>query len=81
MEKEMSEYQPLRSASEADLLDMDDCVAGYRSGLHGESEPGSDKSKSFWHGWRNGMIDSRRAPIDEACVNLAREIVARQRAH
>jgi hypothetical protein len=52
-------------------------VAGYRAGLDGTSEPGSDKSRSYWHGWRNGMMDSGRATIDDAQAKLAREIVGR----
>lgn len=77
----MSEYQPLSTAAEADFLDMDDCVEGYMSGLRTEEEPGSDKSKSFWHGWRNGMIDRGKIPIDEAAQNLCREMIRRQKAH
>ena len=56
-------------------------MAGYLAGLHGEPEPGSDKSKSYWHGWRNGMMDTGRLPHDEAARNLAAEVVRRHRAH
>jgi len=77
----MSEYQPLSTAAEADLLDMDDCVSGYRAGLRAQPEPGSDQSKSFWHGWRNGMIDRGLIPVDAAAMNLVSEIVRKQRAH
>lgn len=77
----MSEYQPLSSAHELDVLDDADCVAGYMAGLDGAPEPGSDKSKSYWHGWRNGMMDKGQLPIDEAARNLAHEVVLRQRAH
>ncbi|WP_238512800.1 hypothetical protein [Pandoraea apista] len=77
----MSEYQPLSSVRELDVLDEGDCVAGYLAGLDGAPEPGSDKSKSYWHGWRNGMMDKGRLPIDEPARNLAHEFVRRQRAH
>lgn len=77
----MSEYQPLKSAAELDLLDMDDCVTGYRAGLHGDAEPGSDKSKSFWHGWRNGMMDTNRMPHDADARAVAGEYVRQLRAH
>ena len=53
----MSEYQPLSSVRDLDVLDEADCVAGYLAGLDDAPEPGSDKSKSYWHGWRNGMMD------------------------
>lgn len=77
----MSEFTPLSTAAEADLLDMDDCVEGYKRGLRADPEPGSDKSKSYWHGWRNGMMDRGLIPIDDAARNLVSEIVRRQRAH
>lgn len=77
----MSEYQPISSLRELDLLDADDIVAGYRAGRDGASEPGSDKSKSYWHGWRNAMMDRRQIPHDEASTSLAREFVLKQRAH
>ena len=56
-------------------------MAGYLAGLHGAPEPGSDKSKSYWHGWRNGMMDTGRLPHDEAARNLAAEVVRWHRAH
>lgn len=77
----MSEYRPLSSACDLDVLDDADCVAGYRAGLNDAPEPGSDKSKSYWHGWRNGMMDKGRLPIDGAARNLAHEFARRQRAH
>jgi ribosome modulation factor len=61
----MSEYAPLSTQAEYAALDDEECVAGYHAGLCGDSEPGSDKSKSYWHGWRNGMIDSGRIEYDD----------------
>lgn len=40
-----------------------------------------DRSKSYWHGWCNGMMDKGRLAIDEPARNLAAECVRRQRAH
>lgn len=77
----MSEYKPLTTVAELDHLNMDECVEGYRAGLRGEPEPGSDKSKSHWHGWRNGMMDTRRMPYDADAAALARALVAKHRAH
>jgi len=77
----MGEYQPLSTISELAVLDGDDCVAGYCAGLDGAPEPGSDRSKSYWHGWRNGMMDSGRMPHDEASRKLAAEFVRKLRAH
>lgn len=44
-------------------------------------ELGSDKSKYYWNGWRNGMMDTGRLPIDGAARQLAAEVVRHQRAH
>jgi ribosome modulation factor len=81
-EDDMSEYTPLSTHAELDLLDMDDCVEGYRAGLNGRTEePGSDKSKSYWHGWRNAMIDRRLMEPDEAWYSLLREGIAKRHGH
>lgn len=78
----MSEYQPLTTIADYDALDTDECVAGYRAGLAGETqEPGSDKSKSYWHGWRNAMIDRGFAPPDAASAAFVAVCMARQRAN
>ncbi|CUJ53288.1 Uncharacterised protein [Achromobacter xylosoxidans] len=73
----MSEFQPVRTKADLELLDDGEMVAGYISGLNGNEEPGSDKSRSFWHGWRNGRSDRGLAPVDDAQMQLAREIVGR----
>lgn len=76
----MSEYQPVRTMAELKLLDSDEIVQGYRAGLDapfGAPEPGSDKSRSYWHGWRNGSSDGGHRAIDPAQRQLAREIVGK----
>lgn len=60
----MSEFIPVETAEDLNGLDEDEIVAGYRSGFHGEPEPGSDKSRAFWHGWRNGRVDIGLAKPD-----------------
>lgn len=54
-------------------------VAGYMDGLYNAAAPGSDKSRSYWHGWRNGMVDGRHAEMDDAQAMLARELVGKYR--
>lgn len=71
----MSEFNPVSSKNDLSVLDEDDMVAGYRAGLRGDTEPGSAFSRSYWHGWRNGMVDSKRAEIDYNQTMLAREVV------
>lgn len=62
-------------------LDEDECLAGYRSGLQGEPEPGSDKSRSFLHGWRNGMVDKGHLPISREQEEYAKSFVAKSHSH
>lgn len=54
----MSEARtPVTTLFELDQLDLAEMAEGYRSGMDGEPEPGNNRSKSFWHGWRNGAGD------------------------
>lgn len=76
----MSEFQPVATLSDLEKLDADEMLDGYRSGLAEEPQPGSDKSKSFWHGWRNGMMDRGKLPHDDAANALVREMGAKHRA-
>ena len=73
----MAEFQPVRSISDLDALDSDEMIAGYWAGRDGEPEPGSDKSRAFWHGWRNGRADGCHDQIDGAQRELARHVVGR----
>lgn len=77
----MSEYQPVATMDDLKNLDSDEMVEGYRSGLSCEPEPGSAKSRSFWHGWRNGMMDRGKLPHDDAANALVREMGAKSRAN
>jgi len=73
----MSEFQPVATKAELEMLNDGEMVEGYMSGLNGDAEPGSDKSRSHWHGWRNGMVDSGRVQIDSSQMKLVREVVGR----
>lgn len=77
----MSEFAPVSTMADLDLLDQDEIVAGYLAGLSDPTEPGSDKSRSYWHGWRNAQSDRYRVPPDIHQQQLAAEIVRKWRAH
>ncbi|WP_429497063.1 hypothetical protein ACQUFY_10870 [Robbsia andropogonis] len=77
----MSEFKPCADRADLSSLNDADIVDGYCAGLIGDAEPGSDKSRSYWHGWRNGMADSGRMDLDDAMRKLASEVVAYSRAH
>lgn len=77
----MSEFKPVSTLKDLENLDSDEILRGYREGWDGAQEPGSDKSRSYWHGWRNAMADKNKIPHDSAMSQLAVEYVRRQRAH
>lgn len=77
----MSEFQPITTVADLELQPIHEIVAGYLSGLANAPEPGSDKSRGFWHGWRNGRMDGGYAKPDAAQHTLVRAIVALHRAN
>ena len=77
----MPEFTPISNIHDLAMQDSAEMIEGYRAGLDAAPEPGSDKSRAFWHGWRNGMTDKGRQPIDQAQRELAEQIVRKNRAH
>jgi hypothetical protein len=65
----MGERTPVTTVAELDTLDATEIIEGYLSGLDGDPEPGDNRSKAFWHGWRNGHMDLTGEP-DEASRKL-----------
>ena len=65
---------------ELETLDTDEVIEGYRDGRGNEPEPQGNRSKSYWHGWRNGMIDGGHMKSDAASKALAAAYLAHQRA-
>ena len=53
------------------LLDEGEILEGYFDGFHQLSEPPGPRSRSYWHGWRNGQVDSGTRPPDRAHAALA----------
>jgi hypothetical protein len=72
-------FEPVRTMVDLETLDEAQMVEGYMSAERGDPEPGPNRGRSFWHGWRNRMIDLGGLPKDDAAGSLAREYVARQR--
>ncbi len=67
----MAEFRAVSTLVELMMLDDDDVAAGYSAGLDGAPPPASDRSKGYWHGWRNGLVDSGRRPADAAQLALS----------
>lgn len=71
-------FAPVTDLWELDSLDHDQVVEGYASAERGDPEPGPNRGKSFWHGWRCRMMDMGEIPIDDAHHKLIKEWVERQ---
>lgn len=74
----MNSRTPVTTLAELDALDEAEMVEGYQDGFAGEPEPGDNRSKSYWHGWRNGHSD-RSHKSDAAQHALAKAVVRRSR--
>lgn len=49
--------RPFRSIEDLQALDWDECSEGYSEGLAG-GYCDDTRSRSWWHGWMNGLVDS-----------------------
>ena len=70
----MAERVPVTTVAELVTLDDDEMVEGYLDGRKGDPEPGDNRSKSYWHGWRSGNADfnGRSTPEGRALAKLLR---------
>jgi hypothetical protein len=50
-------FDPVTTFDDLDGLDHDQMVEGYLSAEHGDPEPGENRGRSYWHGWRCRMMD------------------------
>ena len=66
--------EPIKDLETLAQQDERDMRYGYFAGLHGDgTEPSYEMNRSYWHGWRNGMVDSGRMKKDAAQAVLAHE--------
>lgn len=77
---ELTDRIPVSTVADLNTLDTDEIIEGYHDGRAGEPEPGNNRSRSYWHGWRNGASDGRHREIDAAQRQLAHVVVAAKRA-
>lgn len=71
----MATYEPVRTLADLMTLDSDEIVAGYLEAQPGDPEPGPNRSRAYWHGWRNRMCDRGKIEMDGAMSQLAYEVV------
>ena len=65
---------PVSTMDDLESLNDADIKEGYRDGRAGDP-CGDNRSRSYWHGWRNGMMDSHRMESDWASQRLAHEYI------
>lgn len=68
-------FEPVRTVADLETLDGDEIFAGYTEWKPGDPEPGPNRGRSYWHGWRNAAIDHRELEGDDASAQLAHEVV------
>ena len=69
----MSDYiEPIKSLDE---LNDDECLSGYRAGWGFIPMDYTQKSASYWHGYRNAQVDRGLEPISPEQCAFAREVV------
>ena len=69
---------PVVTAEEVMAFDSAEVVEGYNDGSANEPEPSGNRSKAYWHGWRNGMVDGRHMKGDAAMNQLIRDMRAKK---
>ena len=74
----MATFEAVTSKADLATLDQEDIVQGYLEGLLNEPEPGHNRGRAVWHGWRNGMVDGGWRQKDVAQAELARAVVGRR---
>jgi hypothetical protein len=75
----MADFEPVASVADLDTLDEDEILAGYREYRVGDPEPGPNRGRAYWHGWRNAARDRSQLPSDDASRRLAHEYLAKLR--
>lgn len=70
----MSFYTPVRSVIKLDMLDDEEILKGYLAAYSDKHIEEVNVSESFWHGYRNGLVDSGKSKLDQAQKDLVRDV-------
>lgn len=73
--------EPVRTIADFKQLDDGEVLEGYLDGFGGVPVATGLRSRSYMHGWRNGMIESVRWPPDDAYIELRNAFETRRAAH
>ena len=66
----MQVFQPVETLDDFATLDDGEILCGYLDGLKGLESPLSAMTRSYWHGWRNGLVDAGLIDADRAQFKL-----------
>ena len=67
-------FEPVRTVADLETLDDAEILAGYLEAKRGDPEPGVNRGRAYWHGWRNAMMDFGEIEIDSAARQLAHDV-------
>jgi len=76
----MSCFASVATLDDLDSLDETEKFEGYISAERGDPEPGENRGRAFWHGWRCRMMDFGEIEIDATHRKLVRDWLARERS-
>jgi hypothetical protein len=72
-------FAPVTTLDDLDGLDDAEVREGYLSAQRGDPEPGPNRGRAFWHGWRCRMMDHGELEIPPDHHKLVSDWVARNR--
>ncbi|WP_205668218.1 hypothetical protein [Bradyrhizobium manausense] len=72
-------FKPVVTLADLDSLNQDLVAEAYISAKRGDPEPGSNRGRAYWHGWRCRMMDLGEISIDDGHRRLVRAYVERLR--
>lgn len=72
----MQVFQPVKTIADFRTLDEGEILCGYLDGMSGSTCSLSKVSRSYWHGWRNGLVDGGFAEQDDPQLDLEAQFTA-----
>ncbi len=66
-------YQPVRTVADFRTLDEAEMLCGYMDSVQGLPCVCAERTRAYWHGWRNGAVDAGWVEPDEAQYALEAE--------
>ncbi len=72
----MTTFAPVTTLEDLDSLDDDEVTAGYSETERGDPEPGENRGRAYWHGWRVKMMDLGEIEIPDYHRRLVHESVS-----